>query len=127
MCRHKQEHRPFALLGKRRIGGNLLRCRTEFFDVRDREARGDNVIERRRERAVILDDAGREPLRRARPFGEVAVDRPGVVALVGPVVVNVLVVRVSGKALLARSLRKRRPGYDDYVERTPAFFPRPPS
>ena len=51
---------------------------------------------------------------------------PGVVALIGPVVMNVLLVRVSGKALLERSLRKRRPGYDEYVARTSGFFPRPP-
>ena len=34
--------------------------------------------------------------------------------------------RVSGQALLERSLRKRRPGYDEYVARTSGFFPRPP-
>lgn len=51
---------------------------------------------------------------------------PGIIAIVGPVVMSVLLLRVSGKALLERNLRKRRPGYDDYVARTSGFFPRPP-
>lgn len=46
--------------------------------------------------------------------------------IVGPIVMSVLLIRVSGAALLERSLRKRRPGYEDYVGRTSAFFPRPP-
>jgi steroid 5-alpha reductase family enzyme len=46
--------------------------------------------------------------------------------VVGPAVMSVLLIRVSGAALLERSLRKRREGYDDYVARTSAFFPRPP-
>ncbi len=46
--------------------------------------------------------------------------------LVGPVVMSVLLIRVSGAALLERSLTKRREGYADYVARTSAFFPRPP-
>jgi len=46
--------------------------------------------------------------------------------VVGPVVMSVLLIRVSGAALLERSLRSRRPGYEAYVRRTSAFFPRPP-
>jgi steroid 5-alpha reductase family enzyme len=46
--------------------------------------------------------------------------------VVGPLVMSVLLIRVSGAALLERSLRKRRPGYEDYVRRTSAFFPRRP-
>jgi steroid 5-alpha reductase family enzyme len=46
--------------------------------------------------------------------------------IVGPIVMSVLLIRVSGAALLERSLRKRRPGYEEYVARTSAFFPRPP-
>ena len=42
---------------------------------------------------------------------------------IGPIVMSVLLIRVSGKALLERSLTKRRPGYDEYVERTNGFFP----
>lgn len=46
--------------------------------------------------------------------------------VVGPLVMSVLLIRVSGAALLERSLRKRRPGYEGYVRRTSAFFPRRP-
>ena len=45
---------------------------------------------------------------------------------VGPAVMSVLLIRVSGAALLERSLTKRREGYADYVARTSAFFPWPP-
>jgi steroid 5-alpha reductase family enzyme len=38
---------------------------------------------------------------------------------------SVLLLRVSGVTLLERHMAKRRPGYDDYVRRTSAFFPRP--
>jgi steroid 5-alpha reductase family enzyme len=44
---------------------------------------------------------------------------------VGPAVMSLLLIRVSGAALLERSLT-RRPGYADYVARTSAFFPWPP-
>jgi steroid 5-alpha reductase family enzyme len=46
--------------------------------------------------------------------------------LIGPVVMSVLLIRVSGAALLERSLTRRREGYADYVARTSAFFPWPP-
>ena len=36
------------------------------------------------------------------------------------------IVRVSGAALLERSLLVRRPGYADYVRRTSGFVPLPP-
>lgn len=51
---------------------------------------------------------------------------PGRWGLLGAAVMNVLLVRVSGVALLERSLSKRKPGYEDYVRRTSAFIPRPP-
>ncbi len=47
-------------------------------------------------------------------------------ALVGPLVMTVLLVRVSGVALLEKSLQKRKPGYDAYIARTSSFVPRPP-
>jgi len=46
--------------------------------------------------------------------------------LVGPALMSVLLIRVSGKALLERGMRKRRPEYVAYIERTSGFFPRPP-
>ena len=49
-----------------------------------------------------------------------------VVGLVGPLVMNVLLRRVSGVTLLEKSMVSRRPGYADYVARTSPFVPRPP-
>ena len=46
-------------------------------------------------------------------------------SIAGPLVMSVLLLRVSGVTLLERHMAKRRPGYDDYVRRTSAFFPRP--
>jgi steroid 5-alpha reductase family enzyme len=51
---------------------------------------------------------------------------PTLWVIVGPIVMTFLLVRVSGVALLERSLVKRRPGYDEYIARTSAFIPRPP-
>jgi steroid 5-alpha reductase family enzyme len=45
--------------------------------------------------------------------------------VVGPVLMTVLLIRVSGKDLLERSMSKR-PGYAEYVERTSGFIPLPP-
>jgi steroid 5-alpha reductase family enzyme len=45
---------------------------------------------------------------------------------VGPAVMSVLLIRVSGAALLEKGMRSSRPGYEDYVARTSGFFPRPP-
>lgn len=50
----------------------------------------------------------------------------GAWGLIGSALMTVLLVRVSGAALLERSLRKRKPGYEDYVARTSSFIPRPP-
>ncbi len=45
---------------------------------------------------------------------------------VGPLLMSVLLLRVSGVALLERHLVRRRPDYAEYGERTSAFFPWPP-
>ncbi len=50
----------------------------------------------------------------------------GFIALIGPALMNYFLVNISGKALLERSIAKRRPGYASYVETTSGFFPRPP-
>ena len=47
-------------------------------------------------------------------------------ALVGPVVMTFLLVRVSGVAMLEKTIAERRPGYAEYVRRTSVFFPLPP-
>jgi len=46
--------------------------------------------------------------------------------VIGPIVMSVLLIRVSGAALLERRMGKTRPGYEDYVRRTSGFLPRPP-
>lgn len=51
---------------------------------------------------------------------------PGPASIVSPVLMTVLLMRVSGVPVLERSLRHRRPGYEDYARRTNAFFPGPP-
>jgi steroid 5-alpha reductase family enzyme len=50
----------------------------------------------------------------------------GWLALPGPALMTFLLLRVSGVALLERTIGKRRPGYAEYAARVPAFFPRPP-
>jgi steroid 5-alpha reductase family enzyme len=44
-------------------------------------------------------------------------------SVVGPLLMSLLLMRVSGVTLLERNIGKRRPGYADYVRRTSAFFP----
>lgn len=46
--------------------------------------------------------------------------------VIGPLVMSFLLLRVSGVAMLEKTIGKRRPGYAEYVQRTSAFFPRPP-
>lgn len=43
--------------------------------------------------------------------------------VLSPIVMSILLLRVSGVALLEKSMAKRRPGYSEYVVRTNAFFP----
>ena len=47
-------------------------------------------------------------------------------ALVGPLLMSILLLRVSGVALLERDISERRPAYRDYMLRTNAFFPGAP-
>ena len=46
--------------------------------------------------------------------------------VISPVLMTTLLMKVSGVALLEKTLIKTRPEYRDYVRRTSAFFPRPP-
>ena len=50
----------------------------------------------------------------------------GIWTVLSPIAMTWLLVRVSGVALLERSIGKRRPDYASYVARTSAFVPRPP-
>lgn len=44
----------------------------------------------------------------------------------GPALMSFFLMRVSGVPMLERSLRAKRPDYEAYIQRTSAFFPRPP-
>ncbi|TWU40912.1 DUF1295 domain-containing protein [Novipirellula artificiosorum] len=46
--------------------------------------------------------------------------------ILSPIIMSVLLIRVSGVRLLESSLRSRVEGYEQYVKITSAFFPRPP-
>jgi steroid 5-alpha reductase family enzyme len=50
----------------------------------------------------------------------------GVWTFASPLLMTFLLLRVSGVALLERSIGRRRPEYADYAARTSAFVPRPP-
>ena len=59
-------------------------------------------------------------------FGLFALSTPGAWwTLAGPLLMTVLLVRVSGAALLERSM-SARPGWAEYAARTSGFFPLPP-
>lgn len=46
--------------------------------------------------------------------------------LIGPALMTLFLVRVSGAALLESDIADRRPGYADYIRRTSSFVPLPP-
>jgi steroid 5-alpha reductase family enzyme len=45
--------------------------------------------------------------------------------IIGPVVMSILLLRVSGVTLMEKSLVGRKPGYEEYAKRVSAFFPWP--
>ena len=47
-------------------------------------------------------------------------------AVIAPLLMSLLLMRVSGVTLLERTIVRRRPGYEEYIRRTNAFFPGPP-
>ncbi|MEC5388068.1 DUF1295 domain-containing protein [Uliginosibacterium sp. H3] len=50
----------------------------------------------------------------------------GAWTLVSPVVLTLLLLKVSGVSLLEKDIGERRPGYREYIQRTNAFVPGPP-
>jgi len=58
-------------------------------------------------------------------FGLIALSAGAWWALLGPALMSVLLLRVSGVTLLERDIGRRRPGYAEYIRRTNAFFPGP--
>ncbi len=59
-------------------------------------------------------------------LGLIGVAAGGWLGLVGPAIITFLLIRVSGVAMLEKTLKETKPGYADYIARTPAFFPRFP-
>lgn len=55
----------------------------------------------------------------------IAVGAGGVWSIVSPLLMSVLLLKVSGVALLERDIGARRPAYAEYVRTTNAFFPGP--
>jgi steroid 5-alpha reductase family enzyme len=39
---------------------------------------------------------------------------------------TLMLLKISGVAMLEKTIATRRPGYEEYVRRTSAFVPRPP-
>jgi steroid 5-alpha reductase family enzyme len=59
-------------------------------------------------------------------FGLIALATGAWWALLSPVLMTFLLLRVSGVSLLEKDIGERRPAYADYIARTSAFFPLPP-
>lgn len=53
----------------------------------------------------------------------IAVAASGWWSVIGPIVMTVLLVRVSGMGMLERTIAARREGYDEYMRTTPGFIP----
>jgi steroid 5-alpha reductase family enzyme len=47
----------------------------------------------------------------------------GAWTVISPLLMTVLLLKVSGVSLLEKDIADRRPAYRDYIARTPAFFP----
>jgi steroid 5-alpha reductase family enzyme len=59
-------------------------------------------------------------------FGVAAASAGAWWALVSPLLMTLLLLRVSGVTLLEKDLSTRKPAYREYMQRTNAFFPGPP-
>lgn len=86
-------------------------------------------------RARVLDTGLWRYTRHPNYFGEVvvwwglwliALAAGGWWTMIGPVVITVLLLRVSGVTMLEADIGTRRPGYAEYVRRTSAFLPMAP-
>lgn len=55
----------------------------------------------------------------------IAADAGGWWSVFGPIIMSIMLMRVSGVTLLERKLTRTRTGYDEYVRTTNAFFPGP--
>jgi steroid 5-alpha reductase family enzyme len=104
------------------------------------EAVGDHQLERFKadpaNRGKVLDTGLWRYTRHPNYFGDaflwwglylIASSAPyGWMTVASPLLMTVLLLRVSGVTLLERSLKASRPGYAEYIDRTSAFVPWPP-
>ena len=56
-------------------------------------------------------------------FGMFSIAAGSYFPIIGSMIMTVLLIKVSGVALLERSLKETKPQYKDYVERTSSFIP----
>lgn len=56
-------------------------------------------------------------------FGMFSISVGSYLPLLGPLLMSLLIIKVSGVAMLERTLKHTKPEYKDYIERTNAFFP----
>jgi steroid 5-alpha reductase family enzyme len=56
-------------------------------------------------------------------LGMIGVAAGGWVGLVGPAIITFLLIRVSGVAMLEKTLKTTKAGYAEYIASTPAFWP----
>lgn len=59
-------------------------------------------------------------------LGLIGVAAGGWLGLAGPAIITFLLLRVSGVAMLEKTLKETKPGYADYVANTSSFLPLPP-
>lgn len=86
-------------------------------------------------RSRVLDTGLWRYTRHPNYFGEcclwwgfylIALSAGGWWSIVGPLLITILLLKVSGVAMLERDIGERRPAYRDYIVRTNAFIPGPP-
>lgn len=59
-------------------------------------------------------------------FGLLSIAGGSYLPVLGSILMTLLIIKVSGVAMLEKSLAKTKPGYEEYIRRTSAFIPWPP-
>ena len=59
-------------------------------------------------------------------IGLIGVAAGGWLGLAGPAIITFLLLRVSGVAMLEKTLKETKPGYAEYIANTSSFLPLPP-
>jgi steroid 5-alpha reductase family enzyme len=56
-------------------------------------------------------------------YGLICLAAGSILPILGSILMTALIIKVSGVALLEKNLKDKKPGYQDYIEKTSAFFP----